>query len=112
MADGPDPVAPLMEAALRRQLGGQAAEALARAQARLAWQEVIAEVGLGGGGMFSRLIALRGGIADVDASDGMLAQELTLRRDGLLRELNARPRRRPSAGPPIRAIRVTVARRG
>ena len=112
MGDPADAVGSLIEAALRRQLGSEAADALARAQARPAWQEVIADLGLGGGGLFSRLMALREGIADVDASDGMLAQELTLRRDRLLRDLNARLRRRPGAGPPIRAIRVAVARRG
>lgn len=85
---------------------------LAAAQARIAWAEVMVD-------QFGHvqpapgipLVGISGGVARVQAPDGMLAQELTLRKPGLLRELNRRLIGRPGAGAPVVDLRVTVGRR-
>ena len=101
-----------LEQALADQLGGGGADRLAAAQARIAWGEVLLdEFGHVQPTPGSSLVSLERGIARVEAPDSMLAQELTLRRDRILRGLNRRLHERPGGGPPIVDLRVSVARR-
>lgn len=97
------------ERALRQDLGAEGLERLATAQARIAWSELMAELGFTEFGT-ARLVHLRGGIASVEATDPMLGQELSLRRDRLLQQLNQRMRGRPAARP-VLELRVSVNRR-
>jgi hypothetical protein len=89
-------------------LGPGAGEQIAMAQARLAWQEVTAEAGLSRGPMRSRLVRLVNGIAHVDASEAILANELRLRTDALVWAVNARMEGRPGATLRISALDITV----
>jgi hypothetical protein len=93
-------------------LGPGSAEQLAMAQARLAWQETVAEAGLDAGGMRSRLVDVVNGIAQIDASEPILAQELGLRREALLHTVNRRMRGRPGATIELRGLAISVRRRG
>ena len=111
MPGRPTRAAAAIEAALREQLGVEAPDRLAAAQARIAWDEVVVEeLGLIDG-MTSALVGLNHGVGSVEASDAMLAQELSLRKPGLLRRLNARLRDRPASGAPVVELRVRVNRR-
>jgi hypothetical protein len=87
-----------------------AAEQLALAQARLAWAEVANESGLERGPLHSRLVAVDGSVARIEASDAILAQELTLRADALVWALNERMRGRPGATIVLRRMAVSVGR--
>jgi len=99
-----------VQRALLACMGPGAAEALALAQARLAWQEVVAAAGLARGGLSSRLVAVSGGTARVEASEPILAQELTLRADALTRAVNQRMRGRPGATIELRGVAISVGR--
>ncbi len=100
-----------LQRALLTCMGPGAAEAIALAQARLAWQETISAAGLDRAGMSSRLVRVRNGTAEVDASESILGQELTLRAPGLLEATNARMRDRPGAHLVLQRLVIT-ARRG
>ena len=99
-----------VQRALATCMGPGAAEQLALAQVRLAWAEVMAEAGLDRGPLSSRVTRVTGGTAHVDASDGMLAQELTLRAEGLVWAVNQRMRVRPGATIELRRVAVSVGR--
>ena len=99
-----------VQRALATCMGPGAAEQLALAQVRLAWAEVVAEAGLDRGPLSSRVTRVTGGTAHVDASDGMLAQELTLRAEGLVWAVNQRMRGRPGATIELRRVAVSVGR--
>jgi hypothetical protein len=97
-----------VQRALLQCLGPGAAEQLALAQARLAWLEAVGDAGLAPEGMWSRLTTIRNGTATVVASEPMLAAELKLRGDQLVRAVNDRQRGRPGALYELRAISVSV----
>lgn len=101
-----------VQRALLTCVGPGAAEQIAQAQARLAWAEVVAAAGLERGGMESRLIRVRNGVAEVEASEPILAQELTLRRDALVHTVNTRMAGRPGATIVLARIAVSVGRWG
>jgi hypothetical protein len=91
-------------------MGPGAAEQLALAQVRLAWTEVMDEARLERGPLSSRVARVTGGTAHVEASDSVLAQELTLRADALVWAVNARMRGRPGATIELRRVAVSVGR--
>lgn len=99
-----------MQRALLACIGPGAAEQIALAQARLAWQEAVAAAGLERGGLTSRLIAVRAGTAQVEASEPILAQELGLRSDALLAFANRQMEGRPGATIVLTRVAVSVAR--
>ena len=105
----PSTAASAVERALREGVGPAGLERLATAQARIAWTELMEELGFARIAA-TRLVSLRDGVAQVETADPMLAQELSLRRDGLARQLNQRMRGRPAARPVLQ-LRVSVARR-
>lgn len=112
MPGKPTRAASALEQALQDQLGGDAPERLAAAQAGIAWGEVLLdEFGHVQPAPGSRLVSVSRGVARVEVADGMLAQELMLRRPRLLRGLNRRLHDRPGGGPPIVELRVSVNRR-
>jgi hypothetical protein len=91
-------------------MGPAAAGQLALAQVRLAWAEVMEEGHLERGPLHSRVTRVTGGTAHVEASDPMLAQELTLRADALVWAVNARMKGRPGATIELRQMAVSVGR--
>lgn len=93
-------------------MGPGAAEQLALAQVRLAWSEVVSEAHLDRGPLRSRVTRVTGGTAHVEASDPMLAQELTLRSEALVWSVNQRMRGRPGATIELRRVDVSVGRGG
>ncbi len=101
-------------AALQRVLaecmGPGAAAQLAIAQVRVAWAEVVEEARLERGPLTSRVARVTGGTAHVEASDPMLAQELTLRSEALVWAVNERMKGRPGATIVLRSLAVSVAR--
>lgn len=97
-----------VQRALLQCVGPGAADQLALAQARLAWLEVVGDAGLAPEGMWSRLVSLSNGVATVAASEPMLAAELKLRGDQLVRAVNDRQRGRPGAIYQLRTITVAV----
>lgn len=101
-----------VQRALLTCVGPGAAEQLALAQARLAWLEAVAAAGLDRGGMASRLIAVSGGTAQVEATEPILAQELTLRSEALAAVANRQMAGRPGATIVLRRVTVSVARPG
>jgi hypothetical protein len=101
-----------VQRALLACMGPGAAEQIALAQARLAWQEVVESAGLERGGMSSRLIRVLAGSAEVEASEPILAQELNLRAEALAHAVNQRMAGRPGAILVIAAVTVSVARAG
>ena len=101
-----------VQRALLSCVGPGAAEQIALAQARLAWQEVVDEAGLERGGMSSRFIRVVRGIAEVEASEPILAQELNLRGEALVHAVNRRMAGRPGATMVIGRVAVSVARSG
>ena len=105
----PASAASAAERALRQEVGAAGLERLATAQARIAWGELMDELGFTQFGA-TRLVALRGGVASVEAADPMLGQELSLRRDRLVQQLNQRMRGRPAARP-VLELRLAVSRR-
>jgi Dna[CI] antecedent, DciA len=101
-----------VQRALLECIGPGAAEQIALAQARLAWQEAITAAGLDRGGMSSRLIGVSAGTAQVEASEPILAQELTMRAEALLDAANHCMKGRPGATIVLTRVTVSVARAG
>ena len=99
-----------VQRALLSCMGPSAAGELAQAQVRLAWAEVVAEAGLERDPLTSRVTRVTGGTAHVAASDPILAQELTLRAEGLVWAVNQRMRGRPGATIELRRLAVSVGR--
>ena len=97
-----------VQRALLACVGPGAAEQIALAQARLAWQETMASAGLDRGGITSRLLRVVNGAAQVEASEPILAQELALRAELLVRNVNQRMAGRPGATIFIDRISVSV----
>jgi hypothetical protein len=97
-----------VQRALLQCVGPGAAEQLALAQARLAWLEAVGDAGLAPDGMWSRVITISNGVAAVVASEPILAAELKLRGDQLVRAVNDRQRGRPGALYELRTITVSV----
>ncbi len=91
-------------------MGPAAAQQLALAQVRLAWAEVMADGRLERGPFHSRITRVTGGTAHVEASDPMLAQELTMRADALVWSVNTRMKGRPGATIELRRVAVSVGR--
>jgi hypothetical protein len=91
-------------------VGPGAAEQLALAQARLAWSEVVEAAGLEREPLHSRLVTVAAGQGIVEASDPMLAQELSLRAADLAEAMNARMAGRPGATIVVRGLAVSVHR--
>ena len=105
----PHTAADAAERALRQELSASGLERLATAQARIAWSELMDELGFASIGA-THLVTLRDGVASVEATEPMLGQELSLRREVLVRQLNQRMRGRPAARP-VLELRVSVRRR-
>lgn len=99
-----------VQRALRTCMGPGAAQQLALAQVRLAWSEVMADARLERGPLSSRVTRVTGGTAHVEASDPTLAQELTLRAEGLVWSVNRRMHGRPGATIELRRLAVSVGR--
>ena len=97
-----------VQRALLACMGPGAAEALALAQVRLAWQETVASAALARGTLTSRLVGVSGGTARVEASEPILAQELTLRAEALTHAVNERMRGRPGATIVLRGLAISV----
>jgi hypothetical protein len=104
--------ASVVQRALLACVGPGAAEQIALAQARLAWQEVVEASGLERGGMSSRLIRIIAGTGQVEASEPILAQELNLRGEALADAVNRRMHGRPGATLSLARVTVSVARSG
>lgn len=107
-----DEAASAVQRALLACIGPGAAEQIALAQVRLAWQEVVEVAGLARGGMSSRLIRVSAGTAQVEASEPILAQELNLRAEALTDAVNRRMQGRPGATLLLTRVTVSVARSG
>lgn len=101
-----------VQRALLTCIGPGAAEQIALAQARLAWQEVARDAGLTRGPMSSRLVRVTNGTAHIEASESMLAGELRLRADALAWALNRRMEGRPGATLRIATLTIVVGRPG
>lgn len=101
-----------VQQALMACMGPGAAEQLAVAQVRLAWSEVMEQARLERGPLSSRVTRVTGGTAHVEASDSMLAQELTLRGDALAWAVNERMKGRPGATIVLHGVAVSVGRGG
>jgi hypothetical protein len=101
-----------VQRALADCMGPGAAGQLALAQVRLAWAEVMEEARLERGPLTSRIVRVTGGTAHVEASDAMLAQELTLRGEALVWSVNERMKGRPGATIELRTVAVSVGRGG
>ena len=99
-----------LQRALLTCIGPGAAEQIALAQARLAWQEVTTEAGLARGPLHSRLTRISNGAARIEASDSMLAGELRLRADALAWAANRRMEDRPGASLRITSLTIVVGR--
>ncbi len=98
--------------ALEDAMGPDATEGLAVAQVRVAWEELMAEARLDRKPLSSRVTRVTGGTVHVEASEAVLAQELTLRADALAWGLNERMKGRPGAHILVRAVSVSVGRIG
>ncbi len=107
---GVEEAAAAVQRALLTCAGPAAAEQIALAQARLAWQEVTRQAGLDRGPMESRLTGILNGVARIEASDAMLASELRLRGDALAWAVNQRMEGRPGASLRIRTMTIVVGR--
>ena len=99
-----------VQRALAACMGPGAADQLALAQVRLAWTEVMEEGRLERGPLTSRVVRVTGGTAHVEASDPILAQELSLRADALVWAVNGRMKGRPGATIELRRVAVSVGR--
>ena len=91
-------------------MGPGAAEQLAVAQVRVAWAETMEAARLERGPLSSRVTRVTGGTAHVEASDAMLAQELTLRSEALTWSVNERMKGRPGATIVLIGLAVSVGR--
>jgi hypothetical protein len=99
-----------VQRAMQACLGPGAAEQLALAQVRVAWDEVMEQTRLARPPLSSRVTRVTGGTAHVEASDPMLAQELGLRRDALVWAVNERMKGRPGATIVLIGMAVSVGR--
>lgn len=90
--------------------GPGAAEQLAQAQVRVAWAEVVEAARLARPPLHSAVTRVTGGTAHVEASDPMLAQELTLRAEALVWAVNERMNGRPGATIVLHGLAVSVGR--
>jgi hypothetical protein len=108
---GHEEAAIAVQRALLDCVGPGAAEQLAQAQARLAWREVVEAAGLEREPLHSRLVTVVAGQGVVEASDPILAQELTLRSTELAQAINARMAGRPGATIVVHGLAVSVHRR-
>jgi hypothetical protein len=99
-----------LQRALLACIGPGAATEIAQAQARLAWDEVVEEAGLARGGMRSRVTTVANGIAQVEASEPILATELRMRGEALAWAVNRRMAGRPGATIELRGVAVSVGR--
>ena len=99
-----------LQRALLTCVGPGAAEQIALAQVRLAWQEVTAEAGLSRGPLHSRLTRFSNGVGHIEASDAMLAGELRLRAHALAWAVNLRMQDRPGASLRITSLTIVVGR--
>ncbi|HET8586854.1 MAG TPA: hypothetical protein VFM74_03170 [Candidatus Limnocylindria bacterium] len=94
-------------------LGPDAPRQLALAQARLAWREVVTAAGLEQATLSSRLVDVNDqGVARVEASESILAQELTLRGEALVWAVNRQMAGRPGATIELRSLAVSAGRSG
>jgi len=109
---GREEVGTAVRRALVGSLGVDAVAQLAVAQVRVAWSEVLADSQLERGPFTSRVTRLTGGTAHVEASDPILAQELSLRAEALVWAVNQRMRGRPGATIELRRLAVSVGRGG
>jgi hypothetical protein len=91
-------------------MGPDAAAQLALAQVRVAWQETLAAAGLDRGGLSSRVTGVDRGTALVEASEPILAQELTLRAEALVWSVNRQMAGRPGATIVLHRLAVSVGR--
>lgn len=98
--------------ALEDAMGPGAVDGLALAQVRVAWAELMAEARLERGPLSSRVSRVTGGTVHVEASEAVLAQELTLRADALAWALNERMKGRPGAIILVHGVSVSVGRMG
>ena len=73
---------------------------------------VMADSHLERGPLHSRVTRVTGGTAHVEASEPMLAQELTLRGEALVWSVNERMKGRPGATIVLHAVAVSVGRGG
>ena len=110
MTDRAEEAAVAVQRALLACMGPAAAEQLASAQLRLAWQEPVSDAGLDRGGLNSWLVRQSNGTGYVEASEGILAQELTLRADALVASVNRRLAGRPGATIELRRLAISVGR--
>ena len=110
MSGGAEEAAVAVQRALLACMGPAAAEQLATAQLRLALQETVADAGLAQPGLSSRLVRYANGIGHVEASESILAQDLTLRADALVHAVNQRMRGRPGATIELRRLVISVGR--
>ena len=99
-----------VQRALLACMGPAAAEQLASAQLRLAWQETVDAAGLNRGGLSSWLVRHNNGVGYVEASEGILAQELGLRAEALVHGVNQRLQGRPGATIELRRLAISVGR--
>ena len=99
-----------VQRALLECMGPAAAEHLATAQLRLAWQETVDAAGLNRGGLHSWLVRHSNGTGHVEASEAILAQELTLRAEALVAGVNGRLQGRPGATIELRRLAISVGR--
>ena len=101
-----------VQRALLACMGPAAAEQLATAQLRLAWQETVDAAGLTRGTLSSHLVSHANGVARIEASEAILAQELTLRSEALVYGVNQRQHGRPGATIELRRLAISVGRGG
>ncbi len=106
------PAGAAVQRAVQDRMGPDSAEQLALAQVRVAWDEVMEAARLARPPLHSRVTRVTGGTAHVEASDPMLAQELSLRRDALIWALNERMKGRPGATIVLIGMAVSVGRGG
>ncbi len=76
----------------------------------MAWAEVVEAARLSAAAAEQRVTRVTGGTAHVEASDPMLAQELTLRSEALVWAVNERMKGRPGATIVLRGLAVSVGR--
>ena len=110
MSQRAEEAAVAVQRALLACMGPAAAEHLASAQLRLAWQETVVAAGLTRGGWSSWLVRERNGVGYVEASEAILAQELTLRAEALVSGVNQRLQGRPGATIELRRLAISVGR--
>ena len=112
MSNQAEEAAVAVQRALLTCMGPGAAEQLATAQLRLAWQEAMEAAGLTRGTLTSRLVDHSNGVARIEASEAILAQELTLRSEALVYAVNKRLHGRPGATIELRRLAISVGRGG